>query len=135
MNSLGVKPRNIKTIGIGGAAGDGVREAGIHFGEFAERIGCHAFLAFYYPSLIRGGHNFGRVSFSPEPVMADYALLDVLVALNAETVHIRLPECAPDALVIVESTYQEDVKALTPNALALPMNAIVIFFIFILLVM
>lgn len=123
MNIETAKPHSVRTIGVGGQAGDGVREAGVHFGEFAQRIGCHAFLAFYYPSLIRGGHNFGRVSFSPEAVHADHALLDILVALNADSVRIRHTELAPNAITIVETTHAEDAKQYVPNLLALPMFA------------
>jgi 2-oxoglutarate ferredoxin oxidoreductase subunit alpha len=112
----------VYTIGVGGAAGDGVREAGVHFGAFAERIGCHAFLAFYYPSLIRGGHNYGRVSFSAAPVHADYAPLDILVALNADSVRIRKPELKDGGIVIVESKYFDEARAFAPEAHALPMS-------------
>jgi len=111
----------VYTIGVGGAAGDGVREAGVHFGAFAERIGCHAFLAFYYPSLIRGGHNYGRVSFSAAPVHSDHAPLDVLVALNADSVRIRRPELKEDGVVIVETKYFDEARAFASEAHALPM--------------
>lgn len=121
MSSHGPAGEPVYTIGVGGAAGDGVREAGVHFGAFAERIGCHAFLAFYYPSLIRGGHNYGRVSFSAEPVHADRKSLDILVALNAESVRIRRPELKEGGIVIVEAKYLDEARAFAPEAHALPM--------------
>lgn len=122
MDPRGGSREPVYTIGIGGAAGDGVREAGVHFGAFAERIGCHAFLAFYYPSLIRGGHNYGRVSFSSAPIYADYKSLDVLIALNADSVRIRKPEVKNDGIVIVEAKYFDEARAFAPGAHALPMT-------------
>lgn len=124
MSTSAGMPRPVYTIGLGGAAGDGVREAGVHFGAFAERIGCHAFLAFYYPSLIRGGHNFGRISYSSEPVHADHAPLDILVAINADSVRIRKPEVREGGVIIVEAKYIADAKPFAPEAIGLPMSDI-----------
>lgn len=121
MSSHGQAVEPVYTIGVGGAAGDGVREAGVHFGAFAERIGCHAFLAFYYPSLIRGGHNYGRVSFSAAQVSADHESLDILVALNADSVRIRKPELKEGGVVIVETKFLDEARAFAPEAHALPM--------------
>ena len=88
------QPARVWTISVGGAAGDGVREAGIHFGELFQNFGFSTFLAAYYPSLIRGGHNFTRMSYSMDTVHADHSSLDVLVALNEESVrlHTRINE-------------------------------------------
>lgn len=112
------------TVGVGGAAGDGIREAGVHLGELTRRIGCHAFLAFYYPSLIRGGHNFARVSYSGEKVHADHAKLDMLLAVNADSVRIRQSECTHEAIIVVEETYLDEARRYEPRVLALPMNAV-----------
>lgn len=125
MSSTGIHPSGVRTIGIGGAAGDGVREAGVHTGEFARRIGRQAFLAFYYPSLIRGGHNFARVTYAPEPVHADHALLDVYVALSADALRIRQHELAQDALVIVEETHADAARDILSSITPLPMGAFV----------
>ena len=54
----------IRTIGIGGAAGDGIREAGLHLAEIFNQLGYQSFFSFSYPSVIRGGHNYARLSVS-----------------------------------------------------------------------
>lgn len=125
MNIETAKTAPVLTIGVGGAAGDGVREAAVHVAEFAQHIGNYAFLAFYYPSLIRGGHNFGRVSYSADPVYADHGRLDVLVSLNGESVRIRKPEFDEKTIVLVESTFAAEAQKEWAGALALPMNALV----------
>jgi 2-oxoglutarate ferredoxin oxidoreductase subunit alpha len=79
-------PQNdIFTIGVGGAAGEGVKTVGANIGKVLCDRGFHVFVSVDYPSLIRGGHNFLRISFSKEKVWNDYSKLDVLVALNEET--------------------------------------------------
>ena len=124
MNIDTTKSAPVMTIGVGGAAGDGVREAAVHVAEFAKRLGHHAFLAFYYPSLIRGGHNFGRVSYSTDQVYADHQDLDVLISVNADSVKIRAGECKADATIIVESAYLEEAKKYAPSVLGVPMNEV-----------
>ena len=79
---------DIFTVGIGGAAGDGVREAGQSLGALLCDLGYEVYISFSYPSLIRGGHNFSRLSFSKEKVWCDHDKLDVLIALNEETIQI-----------------------------------------------
>jgi len=115
----------IRTIAIGGAAGDGIREAGINFSELLNELGYKTFSSFDYPSLIRGGHNFSRVSYSVEPVHADYRELDVLVAVNAESVRVHKNSLKEDAHVFVEELYMEELEDLGHlNLIPIPMKKI-----------
>lgn len=86
---------DIFTVGIGGAAGDGVREAGSNLGLLLRDLGYEVYLSFTYPSLIRGGHNFVRISFSKEKVWNDHSKLDTLIALNEETIQLHKSELNP----------------------------------------
>jgi len=115
---------SIRTIAIGGAAGDGVREAGINFSELFTELGFKTFSSFDYPSLIRGGHNFARISFSTDTVHADYRELDVLIAVNAESVRIHRPSLKPGALVFVETAYVTELADIDVPLIALPMKQI-----------
>ncbi len=115
----------VRTIAIGGAAGDGVREAGINFSEFLNELGYKTFSSFDYPSLIRGGHNYSRVSYSTEPVYADYKELDVLVAVNAESVLVHKDNLKPDANVFVEEAYMKDLENISDvSFIPIPMKKI-----------
>lgn len=118
------QPARIWTISVGGAAGDGVREAGIHFGELFQHFGFSTFLANYYPSVIRGGHNFTRMSYSIETVYADHSSLDLLVALNEESVRLHTTELAQDGIVLVEEVHYANTKGLVPHIYSLPMERI-----------
>lgn len=90
------------SIGIGGAAGDGVREAGNSLGVLLAELGYEVFVSFAYPSLIRGGHNFARVSFSTEKLYCDHEALDILVSLNEETTELHREELHGDAIILMD---------------------------------
>lgn len=114
------KSQIIRTIGIGGAAGDGIREAGLHLTELFNILGYQGFLSFSYPSLIRGGHNFSRISFSKEKVWNDYSELDVLIALNTESVRLHLHELKKDAIVFIEQSYASELQDTGATIIPLP---------------
>lgn len=84
--------KDIFTIGIGGAAGEGVKKAGIEIGALLHDLGFQIYLSLEYPSLIRGGHNFVRLSAGKEKVWNDHSKLDVLVAINEETLKLHSEE-------------------------------------------
>ena len=110
---------DIFTIGVGGAAGDGVKKAGIKIGAFLQSLGYQVYISFDYPSLIRGGHNFARISFSKNKIWNDHAKLDILIVSNEGSVEIHrgelkegvkiisdipLPKISEDPKVIFEGT-------------------------------
>jgi len=89
---------NVFTIGVGGAAGEGVKKTGINIASFLRDAGFDIYLSFEYPSLIRGGHNFARLSFSKDRVWNDHSKLDVMVSLNDESAELHKNEMKPDTL-------------------------------------
>jgi len=91
---------NILTIGVGGAAGEGVKKTGIDIGNFLSDLGFQIYLSVDYPSLIRGGHNFVRLSIGKEKIWNDYSKLNVLVALNEETKEFHKNEMNEDAVML-----------------------------------
>ena len=95
---------------IGGQAGDGIHEAAINLGEILSYSGFEVFLGLDYPSLIRGGHNFCRVSFSPEKVYNDHAELDMILALNQETVTLHQTELKKGGLIIGDEATKPGLK-------------------------
>lgn len=115
---------SLRTIVIGGAAGDGIREAGINFSELLSELGFNTFSSFDYPSLIRGGHNFARISYSTESIHADYREIDILVAVNAETVHVHKNSLAPNAKIFIEEAYAQELEGLGVHLIPLPMKKI-----------
>lgn len=71
---------------IGGIAGDGINEAGMTASRLLSRLGYHIYMYYDYPSLIRGGHNFSLIRACRHEVSVHTDAIDVLIALNQETV-------------------------------------------------
>jgi len=111
------------TVGIGGAAGDGIRESGSTLGAILTELGYESFMSFTYPSLIRGGHNFARITFSKDKVYSDHEALDVMIALNEESVVFHRAEMAENSVVMADTFEQADLDVLKDKALVIPMQA------------
>jgi len=71
---------------IGGIAGDGINEAGMTVSRLLSRLGYSTYMYYDYPSLIRGGHNFSLIRACRRKVATHTDGIDVLIALNQETV-------------------------------------------------
>ncbi|NYT09262.1 MAG: 2-oxoacid:acceptor oxidoreductase subunit alpha, partial [Methanosarcinales archaeon] len=67
-------------------AGDGINEAGLTAARLMNRLGYRIFMYYDYPSLIRGGHNFSMVRASSERIGVCRDEIDLLIALNQDTV-------------------------------------------------
>lgn len=90
-----MKPINIV---IAGAAGQGVQSAGELLGKTLLRLGYHVFTTQDYQSRVRGGHNFLSVRFSDAPLAAPVHSADYLLALNEESIGLRLGELRAEGL-------------------------------------
>jgi 2-oxoglutarate ferredoxin oxidoreductase subunit alpha len=89
-------------IKIGGEAGFGIKAAGQTLARCFAQGGLHTFDLTEYPSLIRGGHNVIQVRVSPEPVYSHVLPVDILVALNTETITRHLGEVVDRGAVIFD---------------------------------
>ncbi|UCC17906.1 MAG: 2-oxoacid:acceptor oxidoreductase subunit alpha [Dehalococcoidales bacterium] len=94
-------------IMIGGEAGQGVQSAGFILAKTLSRAGYHVFADQDYESRVRGGHNFYRVRAADSEVSAISESLDILVALNEESIDLHLDELTSDGAAIVNT---EDVE-------------------------
>ncbi len=95
------------TIGVGGAAGEGVRGTGIKIGKLLQEKGFEVYISFDYPSLIRGGHNFARVTAGKEKIRCDHSKLDILVCLNGETEGLHKNELKEGVWVLADLDAEE----------------------------
>ncbi len=100
----------IFTIGVGGAAGEGVKYVGTQIGEALTAAGFQVYLSLDYPSLIRGGHNFVRLTAGKDKIWNDYKKLDVLVCLNDETKELHKNEIKEGAWML-EGLNNEEILA------------------------
>ena len=93
---------NFSTL-IGGIAGDGINEAGLTVARLFSRLGYHIYMYYDYPSLIRGGHNFSIVRASRQKIAAHMDQIDVLIALNQETVEKHKSRLKDSSFVIYDA--------------------------------
>src|ERR1700756_21095 len=100
------------TIGIGGAAGQGVATPGDIFAKIFSRRGLHLNAYNAYQSIIRGGHTFLTIRTGPERVSNMGDRLDLLIPLNQDAIDRHLGLLTEGAACI----YNADM--ITPGAAA-----------------
>ena len=88
------------TIGIAGAAGDGLDRTGDTLARTAARLGLHLYTYNSYQSLIRGGHTWLRLRLSEEKVDNHGDHLNVLVALNQDGIERHAREVEPGGAIV-----------------------------------
>ena len=87
---------------IGGEAGYGIMAAGTTFAKACSRGGLHVFINSEFPSLIKGGHNISLVRVDEEEVFCHLETVNLLVALNQETIDLHLNEIVPGGGIVYD---------------------------------
>jgi 2-oxoglutarate ferredoxin oxidoreductase subunit alpha len=87
---------------VGGEAGAGITRSGFLFAKTCLRGGLYVFGANDYQSLIRGGHNFYTVRACDEEVYSQADTIDLLLALNKETIHLHKHELVSGAGIVYD---------------------------------
>src|SRR5580700_4552760 len=98
--SAGAVMRPTFSIGIGGAAGQGVATPGDIFAKIFSRRGLHLNAYNAYQSIIRGGHTFLMIRTGPEPVTNMGDTLELLIPLNQDTMDRHLQLLGPGGACI-----------------------------------
>ena len=78
---------NDLSLMLGGPAGSGVNPSSEIFMKACLRAGVHVFSNVEYHSNIHGRHIFFRIRTANEPISSSLDRVDVLMALDAETIH------------------------------------------------
>lgn len=87
---------------VGGEAGYGITTMGQMFSRACTQSGLYAFGYVEYPSLIRGGHNTAMVRVGSNPVHSHSNKVDMLLALNKETVDLHVNEMSVGGVIIYD---------------------------------
>ncbi|WFA09922.1 2-oxoacid:acceptor oxidoreductase subunit alpha [Tissierella sp. Yu-01] len=91
------------TILVGGAAGQGI-DTVIHLLERTiKRHGYYVFTYKNFMSMVRGGHNFMQVRFSDKPVTSYVSKIDMIFALNEETIALHRERLKDDGVIIIDN--------------------------------
>jgi 2-oxoglutarate/2-oxoacid ferredoxin oxidoreductase subunit alpha len=96
---------------IGGAAGQGVHAITGPLAKTLVRRGCHVLFVQSYESRIRGGHLFNKIRVSDRPLVSSREGVDLLVALNQETVRLHQSELAADGVLIYDASKVKELPA------------------------
>jgi len=88
------------SIKIGGEAGQGIQTIGDTLARVFSRTGYHVFSHQDYESRIRGGHNFYQVRLSDAPVSAPRDQVDIIVALDRESIVLHESELGENGRII-----------------------------------
>lgn len=91
------------TIGIGGAAGDGLDKSGDTLAKSVSRVGLYVYAYNSYQSVIRGGHIWLRVRIGEHKVYSHGDHLNLLIALNQDSVERHAREIEPGGAVLYNS--------------------------------
>ena len=87
---------------IGGEAGFGIMSSGTILARAFSRAGYCVFATNEYPSLIRGGHNIVTVRIATREIHALEGVVDILMALNQETVDLHKQELHDGSIVVFD---------------------------------
>ena len=85
---------------IGGKAGQGPNLLAHTLGRVLVRRGMYVFYSREYESVIRGGHNYNVITFANEPVYSNDNKIEVLVALNEESIGLHKDKLHKSSVII-----------------------------------
>jgi len=85
---------------IGGKAGQGINKISEIVTSLLSKLGYFTFNYRDYPSLIRGGHNFNILSFSDTRVGSIESKLDIILALDENTLKIHKNKLKKSGIII-----------------------------------
>ncbi|MDD5409245.1 MAG: 2-oxoacid:acceptor oxidoreductase subunit alpha [Candidatus Omnitrophica bacterium] len=91
------------SILIGGKAGFGIDKSGSLIGRLLNQMGYRVYIYRDYPSLIRGGHTFSIIRASKSRIFAHQDKVDLVLALNQETLALHRSRLKKDCFFIFDS--------------------------------
>jgi len=92
---------------IGGKAGQGINKVSEIVSNVLVGQGYFTFNYRDYPSLIRGGHNFNVLSVSDEKIASHESVLDIIVALDDNTVDVHKDNLKKGGKIISFNDFEE----------------------------
>lgn len=91
------------TLRVGGEAGQGLATVGGALAQVFFKIGFNVFTHQDYMSRIRGGHNFYQIRFSDHEVSASREMVDILLALDLNTIEIHRKSVRDEGFILYDS--------------------------------
>jgi len=107
---------------VGGEAGQGVQSVGFLLTKVFACGGYHIFADQDYESRVRGGHNFFRVRASSDKVGAIAEEVDILVALDSDSIGLHRAEMASPGIIIFDGEETKEVSGDNGSLLSIPLE-------------
>jgi 2-oxoglutarate ferredoxin oxidoreductase subunit alpha len=107
---------------IGGEAGQGVQSVGFLLAKAFACGGYHVFADQDYESRVRGGHNFFRVRVSNDKVGAIAEDVDILIALDSNSIELHQAEMASPGIIIFDGEKMRGVSGSSVSLLSIPLE-------------
>ena len=111
------------SIRIGGEAGQGIQSVSSIIAKSFVRHNFYVFINQDFESRIRGGHNFDQVRISTAPARAVAEKVDILIALDKETIS-RDTESLTEKGIVLYDGDMSGTDAEKPNQLSVPFSQI-----------
>ena len=108
---------------VGGEAGQGVQSVGFLLAKAFARGGYHVFADQDYESRVRGGHNFFRVRVKESQVMAIAEPVDMLIALNKESIDLHRQEVTEGGVIVFDGETVKDIST-EGNLFGVPLESL-----------
>src|SRR5947209_5987082 len=112
---------NDVTIGIGGAAGDGIDKSSETLAKTEARSGLYAYSFNSYQSVIRGGHIWLRLRLGQEKVFSQGDHLNALIALNQDSIERHAPEVESGGAILFNADKLRVNIPIRDNVLTVPL--------------
>jgi 2-oxoglutarate ferredoxin oxidoreductase subunit alpha len=109
------------TIGIGGAAGDGIDKSSETLAKTAARSGLYAYGFNSYQSVIRGWHIWLRLRLAGNKVSSQGDHLNALIALNQDSIERHAPEVEPGGAILFNADKLKVNIPIRDNVLTVPL--------------
>ncbi|PMQ02032.1 MAG: oxidoreductase [Dictyoglomus sp. NZ13-RE01] len=110
---------------IGGSAGQGIATISSLMSKYFHRMGYYILTMESYQSRIRGGHNFSLIRISDSEVYSiDNNYVDILIALNNETINLHEHEVKEGGYIICDTEMKIDSQS--KKILRIPMRKIAV---------
>ena len=107
-----------RNVLIGGEAGQGLQTVGHLLAKSLVRIGYSIHVTQTYESRVRGGHNTFSIRFGRQKVLAGQEEIDILVAMNQETVDLHRQALTEKGIILGNAEWKRGEK----NWMGLPLK-------------
>lgn len=110
---------------IGGDQGEGIDSTGDILATVVNRLGYHVYGYKHFSSRIRGGHTNYKIRIATEPVLSTSDDLQILVALNQESIDRNWRELVEGGLILADSHFNPTLpEGCNATLLSMPLTEI-----------